>query len=107
MLITPALYQHRSASSPTTAAASDDEQIPFGIREFQLQPQTQASGSTPQLQIEGGLPSCDGASLESLCPTRLGGRLTALRALGVNAIRTAHNPPSPSFSTSATAWASR
>ena len=77
---------------------TDDEEIPFGIREFHFDAATGFWLNGRNFKIKGAAIHADGGAVGIAVPTAIWERrLNALRALGVNAIRTAHNPPSPEF----------
>lgn len=79
-------------------AVTDDEQVQFGIREFHFDPSTGFWLNGRNLKIKGAALHIDGGAVGIAVPAAVyERRLLALRALGVNAIRTAHNPPSPEF----------
>jgi beta-galactosidase len=93
----PALYR-ALVRVKTGAATSDDEQVPFGIREFHFDPATGFWLNGRNLKIKGVAIHADGGAMGIAVPSAIWeSRLTELRALGVNAIRTAHSPPSPEF----------
>jgi beta-galactosidase len=76
----------------------DDEQVPFGIREFHFDPDQGFFLNGVHHKIYGAALHTDAGALGTAVPLAAWQRrLTALRALGVNAIRTAHNPPAPEF----------
>ncbi|MGD0903757.1 MAG: glycoside hydrolase family 2 TIM barrel-domain containing protein [Terracidiphilus sp.] len=78
--------------------ASDDEQVQFGIREFHFDAATGFWLNGRNFKIKGVGLHADGGAVGIAVPTAIWERrLAALRALGVNAIRIAHNPPSPEF----------
>jgi len=93
----PALYRV-VATILETGKPIDDEVVPFGIREFHFDPDQGFFLNGVHHKIYGVALHNDAGALGTAVPlaawTR---RLTALRALGVNAIRTAHNPPAPEF----------
>jgi beta-galactosidase len=99
----PALYRAvvRVRTGPATGkrkTASDDEQLQFGIREFHFNPDSGFWLNGRNFKIKGVALHADGGAVGIAVPTAVWERrLSALRALGVNAIRTAHNPPSPDF----------
>jgi beta-galactosidase len=99
----PSLYRVlvRLKSSANLAQAdpvTDDEETPIGIREFHFSPDTGFWLNGRNLKIKGVAIHADGGAFGIAVPTAIWERrLIALRALGVNAIRTAHNPPSPEF----------
>ena len=76
----------------------DDEEVQFGIREFHFDAATGFWLNGRNFKIKGVAIHGDGGAFGIAVPTAIWERrLAALRALGVNAIRTAHNPPSPEF----------
>ncbi len=76
----------------------DDESVPFGIREFHFDPDQGFFLNGVHHKIYGVALHTDAGALGTAVPLAAWQRrLTALRALGVNAIRTAHNPPAPEF----------
>jgi beta-galactosidase len=82
-----------SSNKPT-----DDEQVTFGIREFHFDPNQGFFLNGVHHKIYGAALHTDAGALGTAVPLAAWARrLTALRALGVNAIRTAHNPPAPEF----------
>jgi len=79
-------------------AVADDEQVQFGIREFHFDPATGFWLNGRNFKIKGAAIHAGGGAFGIAVPiAEYERRLLALRALGVNAIRTAHNPPSPEF----------
>lgn len=76
----------------------DHEDVPFGIRDFHFDPDKGFFLNGVHHKIFGVALHTDAGALGTAVPlaawTR---RLTALRKLGVNAIRTSHNPPAPEF----------
>jgi beta-galactosidase len=82
----------------TDAATSDNEQIVFGIREFHFSADTGFWLNGRNFKIKGAAVHADGGAFGIAVPIYVWkSRLNELRALGVNAIRTAHNSPSPEF----------
>jgi beta-galactosidase len=76
----------------------DNEQVSFGIREFHFDPDQGFFLNEVHHKIYGVALHTDAGALGTAVPLAAWQRrLTALRALGVNAIRTAHNPPAPEF----------
>ncbi len=76
----------------------DNELISFGIREFHFDPNQGFFLNGQHHKIYGVALHTDAGALGTAVPLAAWERrLTALRALGVNAIRTAHNPPAPEF----------
>jgi beta-galactosidase len=76
----------------------DNENVPFGIREFHFDPDQGFFLNGVHHKIYGVALHTDAGALGTAVPLAAWARrLIALRALGVNAIRTAHNPPAPEF----------
>jgi len=78
--------------------AVDEDAVVFGIREFHFDPATGFWLNGRNFKIKGACLHAEYGAFGAAVP--LGAwehRLEALRKLGVNAIRTAHNPPSPEF----------
>jgi beta-galactosidase len=93
----PAMYR---AAVRVKAGKSvlDEETVPFGIREFHFDPDTGFWLNGKNFKIKGECLHADGGALGMAAPIATWERrLEALRKLGVNAIRTAHHPPSPEF----------
>jgi beta-galactosidase len=102
----PWLYRAHVSVHPATTAkgapslgmAHDDERVNFGIRAFHFDPETGFWLNGRNFKLKGAALHADGGAMGIAVPLSIWeSRLTALRALGVNAIRTAHNPPSPEF----------
>jgi beta-galactosidase len=76
----------------------DDERIPFGIREFHFDANSGFWLNGRNFKIKGICLHHDGSAFGAAVPLRVWERrLEILRGMGVNAIRTAHNPPAPEF----------
>ena len=76
----------------------DDEIIPFGIREFHFDADTGFWLNGQNFKVFGACLHHDGSAFGAAVPLAVWEyRLNELRKLGVNAIRTAHNPPAPEF----------
>lgn len=76
----------------------DDEVVPFGIREFHFDADKGFFLNGRHHKIYGVALHTDAGALGTAVPLAAWERrLTALKTLGVNAIRTAHNPPAPEF----------
>jgi beta-galactosidase len=93
----PALYRAlaRVRAGKTTL---DDATVPFGIREFHFDAATGFWLNGKNFKIKGAALHHDGGAVGAAVPVGVWEhRLEALRALGVNAIRTAHNPVAPEF----------
>jgi len=70
----------------------------FGIREYHFAPETGFWLNGKNFKIKGACVHADGGAFGAAVPLGVWEqRLTALKSLGVNAIRTAHNPPAPEF----------
>jgi beta-galactosidase len=110
----PVLYQARVevkgpvvADSPAAAEKPalvkggmmfDDNSVPFGIREFHFDPATGFWLNGKNFKIKGVCLHHDGGAFGAAVPLGVWEeRLKTLKSLGVNAIRTAHNPPAPEF----------
>ena len=77
---------------------SDGDVVSFGIREFHFDSLTGFWLNGRNFKIYGAALHVDAGAFGIAVPAEAyRERLEALRALGVNAIRTAHNPPSPEF----------
>jgi beta-galactosidase len=78
--------------------AVDDEAVPFGIREYHFDPNQGLFLNGVHHKVLGVAIHTDGGAMGTAVPLAVWERrLTALRKIGVNAIRTAHNPPAPEF----------
>jgi beta-galactosidase len=76
----------------------DEDAVAFGIREFRFDPDTGFWLNGRNFKIKGVCLHGDAGALGTAVPMRAWERrLETLRSLGVNAIRTAHNPPAPEF----------
>ena len=76
----------------------DVEIAPFGIRQFEFKSDTGFWLNGKNLKLKGVCLHHDGGSFGAAVPLSVWERrLENLRELGVNAVRTAHNPPSPEF----------
>jgi beta-galactosidase len=94
---TPNLY--RAVVSIVSAGKTiDTETVSFGIRSFEFVPATGFWLNGRNFKIKGVCLHHDGSAFGAAVPLAVWEyRLTELKKLGVNAIRTAHNPPSPEF----------
>jgi beta-galactosidase len=80
------------------ARTLDNEEQTFGIREFHFDAATGFWLNGRNFKLKGAAVHIDGGAVGIAVPVAVWEqRLTELRKLGVNAIRTAHNPPSPEF----------
>jgi beta-galactosidase len=76
----------------------DDETVTFGIRDAHFEADTGFWLNGKNFKIKGVCLHHDGSAFGAAVPLRVWERrLEILRDLGVNAIRTAHNPPAPEF----------
>jgi beta-galactosidase len=76
----------------------DDEVVNFGIREFHFDPDTGFWLNGKNFKIKGVCLHAEGGAVGAAVPLATWERrLTALKAIGANAIRTAHNPVAPEF----------
>ncbi len=74
------------------------ETVPFGIREIEFKSDTGFWLNGKNIKLKGVCLHHDGGAFGAAVPLSVWERrLNNLRELGVNAIRTAHNPPSPEF----------
>jgi beta-galactosidase len=93
-----ALYTVRASIHDYQKPPSDEESVPFGIREFHFDADKGFFLNGVHHKVYGVALHTDGGAVGTAVPLAVWQRrLTALRALGVNAIRTAHNPPAPEF----------
>ena len=96
-LDTPRLYrawvQVLAGGSPI-----DDQIVSFGIREFHFDPDTGFWLNGKNFKVKGVCLHAEGGAVGAAVPLAVWERrLTGLKEIGVNAIRTAHNPPAPEF----------
>ena len=85
-------------TSPDQGISVDEETTPFGIREFKFDADTGFWLNGQNFKLKGVCIHHDGGAFGAAVPLRVWERrLEILRQLGVNAIRTAHNPPAPEF----------
>lgn len=76
----------------------DEQTTNFGIRTFQFEPATGFWLNGENIKIKGACLHHDGGAVGAAVPlTTWKMRLSQLKELGVNAIRTAHNPFAPEF----------
>jgi beta-galactosidase len=96
-LETPNLYRAR-VEVRDGGEALDDETVPFGIREARFDADTGFWLNGKNFKIKGVCLHGDGGAVGTAVPLRVWERrLEALKRIGVNGIRTAHNPPDPAF----------
>ena len=76
----------------------DEVTTPFGIRQAEFRSETGFWLNEKNLKLKGVCLHQDGGAVGVAVPLAVWERrLKSLQALGVNAIRTAHNPPAPEF----------
>ncbi len=93
----PNLYQAISTVRDSDKTL-DDDIATFGIRTAEFKPDTGFWLNGKNFKLKGVALHQDGGAVGMAVPLSVWERrLTALKALGCNAIRTAHNPPSPEF----------
>jgi beta-galactosidase len=93
----PDLYTARLAIHSADTVL-DDETLSFGIRDARFLAETGFWLNGKNLKIKGVCLHHDGGAFGAAVPLSVWERrLQQLRRLGVNAIRTAHNPPAPEF----------
>ena len=81
-----------------TGEILDNDTTTFGIRDAHFEPATGFWLNGKNLKLLGVCVHGDGSAFGTAVPLDVWRRrLAALRTLGVNAIRTAHNPPDPGF----------
>ncbi len=91
------LYRAR-ATVLADGQAVDAHDTTFGIREARFESATGFWLNGRNLKLKGVCLHHDGGAVGAAVPLRVWERrLQRLKALGVNAIRTAHNPPDPGF----------
>ncbi len=96
-LETPTLYK-AVVSVISAGKTIDSETVNFGIRSFEFVPATGFWLNGKNFKIKGVCLHHDGSAFGAAVPIAVWEhRLNELRKLGVNAIRTAHNPPAPEF----------
>jgi beta-galactosidase len=96
-LATPALYR-AVAKVVEGKTALDDETVPFGVREFRFDADTGFWLNGRNLKIKGVALHHSAGAFGAAVPLRAWERrLEVLKQVGVNAIRTAHNPAAPEF----------
>ncbi len=96
-LETPALYQAK-IEVLSGKELLDVETTSFGVRQFEFKSETGFWLNGKNFKIKGVCLHHDGGAFGAAVPLSFWERrLTTLRELGVNAIRTAHNPVAPEF----------
>ena len=93
----PALY-HARTRVRAAGTTLDDEETPFGIRDFVFDPAQGFSLNGKSLKIKGVCLHGDAGGLGVAVPLGVWERrLALLKQIGCNAIRTSHNPPDLGF----------
>ena len=96
--IIPDLYHAVARVLRAGKTTVDDETVTFGIREFHFDADTGFWLNGRNFKIKGVCLHHDASAFGAAVPLRAWERrLEILKSLGVNAIRTAHNPPAPEF----------
>jgi beta-galactosidase len=96
-LDTPLLYSAR-ATVNSAGKALDDAVVPFGIREAVFKADTGFWLNGKNIKVKGVCLHQDGGAFGIAVPSGVWEqRFQALKEIGANAIRTAHNPPDPAF----------
>lgn len=94
-LATPNMYQLLT-NVQVGGTTVDDDVTPFGIRDLKFSTGMTLNGKS--IKFQGVANHQDYHGLGLAAPQRaMQRRLAQLKAIGVNAIRTAHDPPSPEF----------
>ena len=97
-LSAPNLYRASVRVVDAGRTAQDEAVVPFGVRDARFEADTGFWLNGKNVKLKGVALHADGGALGAAVPLAVWRqRFTALKALGVNAIRTAHNPPSPEF----------
>lgn len=96
-LESPVLYVVRQRLRAESAVV-DEVLTPFGIRTIRFDPQRGFSLNGHAVRINGVCVHHDAGSVGAAVPESVWERrLRTLKELGVNAVRTSHNPPAPEF----------
>lgn len=94
----PALYTANIRILGKDGAVLDNDTVHFGVREVKFDPATGFWLNGRNFKLKGVALHHDGGAVGAAVPLDVWKqRLGALKAQGVNAIRTAHNVPSPDF----------
>lgn len=94
----PALYRASVRIVAADGTFSDQEEVRFGVRAARFDPATGFWLNGRNFKLKGVALHHDGGAVGAAVPLDVWRqRLTALKAQGVNAIRTAHNVPAPEF----------
>lgn len=94
----PVLYTAKIRVLGEDGAVLDNDNVRFGVREAKFDPATGFWLNGRNFKLKGVALHHDGGAVGAAVPLDVWRqRLGALKAQGVNAIRTAHNVPSPEF----------
>ena len=94
---TPNLY-NAAVTVSSNNKTIDTQTVPFGVRQFEFKADTGFWLNGKNFKLLGGAIHSEGGAFGVAVPDSVWERrLTILKGLGVNAIRTAHNPSSPEF----------
>lgn len=94
----PALYRAAIRVIAVDGTILDNEDVRFGVRDARFDPATGFWLNGRNFKLKGVALHHDGGAVGAAVPLAVWRqRLTTLKAQGVNAIRTAHNVPSPEF----------
>lgn len=94
-LESPALYTVNTSLS-VKSAVIDETSTPFGIRSTKFDPDKGFFLNGKSIKLKGVCIHHDAGSMGAAVPEKvLERRLRLLKELGINAIRTSHNPPAP------------
>ncbi|MES2336823.1 MAG: glycoside hydrolase family 2 TIM barrel-domain containing protein [Pseudomonadota bacterium] len=92
----PAMYRATIRILDDRGNPTDTEIVPFGVRDAEFRADTGFWLNGRNIKLKGVAVHHDGGAVGAAVPRAVWRqRLLALKALGVNAIRTAHNVPSP------------
>jgi beta-galactosidase len=96
-LDSPKLY-HATSEVRAGDKTVDDQTVAFGLRDAKFVPETGFWLNGKNFKIKGVCVHQDGGAFGAAVPMSVWERrLLTLKAVGVNAVRTAHNPPAPEF----------
>ena len=92
----PRLYQAVVRVLDRGGAVLDEQRVDFGIREARFEAETGFWLNGRNIKLNGVAIHADGGAVGAAVPLAVWEqRLTALRRVGVNSLRMAHNPPAP------------
>lgn len=94
----PNLYRAKLRVVTADGQALDEQAVPFGVRTAEFKADSGFWLNGRNFKLKGVALHEDGGAVGMAVPLAVWRqRLTTLKAMGVNAIRTAHNPPTPGF----------